>query len=146
MQSKAQSDLDFIKEQLRTHDLANVDFDIDFGGIGYSETNDVADLKEIKQYLQNDILKSDAQHLNDLTTFFFEEEHKKTIDCVNAVDVLFKLDATGVFGYPKLFDLLKFNIKEFVVKYYEEKKTEVLDHEGLSGLIISLAKTLAEKC
>lgn len=147
MQTRSQEEIEFIKEQLRTHDLANVDFDIDFGGIGDNKGADYqADLKEIKQYLERDILKSDMKHLNELTSFFFEEEHHKNIDCVKSVEVLFQLDETGVFGHPKLFDVLKFNAKEFVVKFFEGKNQKELDHEAFSGLILDLAKVLAEKC
>jgi len=148
MQSKSQMELDVLREQLKKNDLANVEFDIDLNNIGDSkEVDEVpANLKEVQEYLQNDILKSDLQHLNDLTAFFYEEEHKKAVDCVAVVEVLLKLDQTGVFGAPKLFDVLKFNVKEFVVKYMEDKKSEVLDPEHLSGLIVNLAKALIEKC
>lgn len=145
MQSKSQAEMDYLKEQLKKNDLANVDFDIDLDNIGDSKEVEL-NLKEVQQYLKNDILKSDLQHLNDLTAFFYEEEHKKAVDSVAVVEVLLKLDLTGVFGTTKLFETLKFNVKEFVVHYMQEKKLELLDPENLSCLIVSLAKALIEKC
>ena len=145
MQSKSQAEIDYLKEQLKKNDLANVDFDIDLDNIGDSKEVEL-NLKEVQQYLKNDILKSDLQHLNDLTAFFYEEEHKKAVDSVAVVEVLLKLDLTGVFGTTKLFEALKFNVKEFVVNYMQEKKLELLDPESLSCLIVSLAKALIEKC
>lgn len=145
MQSKTQAEMDYLKEQLKKNDLANVDFDIDLDNIGDSKEVEL-NLKEVQQYLKNDILKSDLQHLNDLTAFFYEEEHKKAVDSVAVVEVLLKLDLTGVFGTSKLFEALKFNVKEFVVNYMQEKKLELLDPESLSCLIVSLAKVLIEKC
>ena len=145
MQSKSQAEIDYLKEQLKKNDLANVDFDIDLDNIGDSKEVEL-NLKEVQQYLKNDILKSDLKHLNDLTAFFYEEEHKKAVDSVAVVEVLLKLDLTGVFGTTKLFEALKFNVKEFVVNYMQEKKLELLDPESLSCLIVSLAKALIEKC
>ena len=148
MQSKAQEDLEFLREQLKKNDLANVEFDIDFGNIGNNPEGEELppNFQEIQDYLKNDILKSDLQHLNDLTAFFFDEEHKKKVDCVETVEVLIKLDETGVFGYPKLFELMKFNVKEFVVNYLAQKKLKGITPEELSGLILTIAKTLLEKC
>ena len=37
MQSKSQAEIDYIKEQLKKNDLANVDFDIDLDNIGDSK-------------------------------------------------------------------------------------------------------------
>ena len=148
MQSKSKAELDYLREQLRKNDLANVDFDIDFSGIGSNpDLNDAPlNLKEVQAYLKDDILKCDAQHLNDLTSFFFEENGKKCVNSVEIVEILLKLDEAGVFGYPRLFESLKFNVKAFVFDYLQEKKAEILTPESLSLLIVSIAKALIERC
>ncbi len=148
MQSKSKAELDYLREQLRKNDLANVDFDIDFSGIGsYHDLKDTPlNLKEVQSYLKDDILKSDIQHISDLTSFFFEEKHKKCVKCDEIFEILLKLDDSGVFGFPKLFEFLKFNVKEFVFEYLKEKKTEVLTPESLSLLIVAIAKSLIDRC
>ena len=131
-----------LREQLRKNDLGSIDFNIDWSDFGAPTNNNKPNFPEIKDYLKSEFSE---EKLNDLAICLIEEFNKTELDKVEVLDILEKSSEMGVFGFPKIFEVVPLNPKSIIEDYGNEKKIEKFKQNDIKQIIIRTTTALIDK-
>lgn len=131
-----------LREQLRKNDLGSIDFNIDWSDFGAPANNTKPNFPEIKDYLKSEFSE---EKLNDLAICLIEEFNKTELDKTEVLDILEKSSEMGVFGFPKIFEVVPLNPKTIIEDYGNEKKIEKFKQNDIKQIIIRTTTALIEK-